>query len=32
MKFFDITVTELHQKLVDRELTVTELVSQTFKG
>ncbi|MEE6674615.1 Asp-tRNA(Asn)/Glu-tRNA(Gln) amidotransferase subunit GatA [Pediococcus acidilactici] len=28
MKFFDITVTELHQKLVDRELTVTELVSQ----
>ncbi|QIO85809.1 Asp-tRNA(Asn)/Glu-tRNA(Gln) amidotransferase subunit GatA [Pediococcus acidilactici] len=30
MKFFDITVTELHQKLVDRELTVTELVSQTL--
>ncbi|MEE6666379.1 Asp-tRNA(Asn)/Glu-tRNA(Gln) amidotransferase subunit GatA [Pediococcus acidilactici] len=31
MKFFDITVTELHQKLVDRELTVTELVSQTLE-
>ena len=30
MKFFDITVAELHQKLVDRELTVTELVSQTL--
>ncbi|MFG1200460.1 Asp-tRNA(Asn)/Glu-tRNA(Gln) amidotransferase subunit GatA [Pediococcus acidilactici] len=30
MKFFDITVTELHQKLVDRELSVTELVSQTL--
>lgn len=30
MKFFDITVTELHQKLVNRELTVTELVSQTL--
>lgn len=30
MKFFDITVTDLHQKLVDRELTVTELVSQTL--
>lgn len=30
MKLFDITVTELHQKLVDRELTVTELVSQTL--
>lgn len=30
MKFFDITVTELHQKLVDQELTVTELVSQTL--
>ena len=29
MKFFDITVTELHQKLVDKELTVTELVSET---
>ena len=28
MKFFDITVTELHQKLVDREFT--ELVSQTL--
>jgi aspartyl-tRNA(Asn)/glutamyl-tRNA(Gln) amidotransferase subunit A len=30
MKFFDITVTELHQKLVDKELTVTELVSETL--
>lgn len=30
MKFFDISVSELHQKLVDKELTVTELVSQTL--
>lgn len=30
MKFFDITVTELHQKLVNKELTVTELVSETL--
>jgi aspartyl-tRNA(Asn)/glutamyl-tRNA(Gln) amidotransferase subunit A len=30
MKFFDMTVADLHQKLVNKEITVTELVTETL--